>query len=236
MEYKEFTGKSIDDAITEACTFFSVTSDRLDYEVLEKGASGFLGFGNKPAVIKACIKNDDAVNVSNVKETAVKEVNSDNGNINAASSNNDPKEFLDKVFKAMGMEVNINVETVENEMNIELSGSDMGVLIGKRGQTLDADFKINPADYEGACGGIIIPNPNAPTGVEESVEFFEKIVKAHPECVVMVDEAYVDFGAKSCLDLIDKYENLLVIRTFSKSRSMAGNRIGYAIGSEKLMK
>ena len=138
MEYKEFTGKSIDDAITEACTFFSVTSDRLDYEVLEKGASGFLGFGNKPAVIKACIKNDDAVNVSNVKETAVKEVNSDNGNINAASSNNDPKEFLDKVFKAMGMEVNINVETVENEMNIELSGSDMGVLIGKRGQTLDS--------------------------------------------------------------------------------------------------
>ena len=138
MEYKEFTGKSIDDAITEACTFFSVTSDRLDYEVLEKGASGFLGFGNKPAVIKACIKNDDAVNVSNVKETDVKEVNSDNGNINAASSNNDPKEFLDKVFKAMGMEVNINVETVENEMNIELSGSDMGVLIGKRGQTLDS--------------------------------------------------------------------------------------------------
>ncbi len=103
-------------------------------------------------------------------------------------------------------------------------------------QPLDADFKINPADYEGACGGIIIPNPNAPTGVEESVEFFENIVKAHPECVVMVDEAYVDFGAKSCLDLIDKYENLLVIRTFSKSRSMAGNRIGYAIGSEKLIK
>lgn len=103
-------------------------------------------------------------------------------------------------------------------------------------KALDGDFKLQASDYMGECGGIVIPNPNAPTGVAEPVEFFENIVAAHPECVVIIDEAYVDFGSKSCLDLIKKYDNVLVVRTFSKSRSMAGNRIGYAMGSPALIK
>ena len=102
-------------------------------------------------------------------------------------------------------------------------------------KALDDDFKIKLSDYQEPCGGIVIPNPNAPTGVSEPVEFFENIVKAHPECVVIIDEAYVDFGSESCLSLTEKYDNVLVVRTFSKSRSLAGSRIGYAIGSKELI-
>lgn len=101
---------------------------------------------------------------------------------------------------------------------------------------LDENFRINTDDYKCENGGVIIPNPNAPTGVLENVEFFEEIVKANPDSVVIVDEAYIDFGGKSCIELCEKYENLLVVQTFSKSRSMAGMRIGFAIGSEKLIK
>ncbi len=101
---------------------------------------------------------------------------------------------------------------------------------------LDNDFRINPDDYMVENGGIIFPNPNAPTGVYESTEMIEKIVKANSSSVVMIDEAYIDFGGESCLPLIEKYDNLLVIQTFSKSRSMAGMRIGFAFGSEKLIK
>lgn len=101
---------------------------------------------------------------------------------------------------------------------------------------LDENFRIIPDDYKIENGGIIFPNPNAPTGVLESLEMIEEIVAANPDSVVMIDEAYIDFGGESCLPLIEKYENLLVIQTFSKSRSMAGMRIGYAMGSEKLIK
>lgn len=100
---------------------------------------------------------------------------------------------------------------------------------------LDEDFKIVAEDYKQENGGIIFPNPNAPTGVLESVGMVEEIVKANPDVVVIVDEAYIDFGGVSCLPLIEKYENLLVVQTFSKSRSMAGMRIGYAMGNEKLI-
>ncbi|MCR4584199.1 MAG: histidinol-phosphate transaminase [Lachnospiraceae bacterium] len=102
---------------------------------------------------------------------------------------------------------------------------------------LDKDFHIVPADYKNANGGIIFPNPNAPTGVLESVDTVEEIIAANPDSVVMIDEAYVDFAGEgaSVLPLIDRYENLLVIRTFSKSRAMAGARIGYCMGSRKLI-
>lgn len=101
---------------------------------------------------------------------------------------------------------------------------------------LDEQFHIRPEDYLQENGGIIFPNPNAPTGVAMSVEVIEEIVAANPDSVVIVDEAYVDFGAESALSLIDRYDNVVVVQTFSKSRSMAGLRIGYCMGSEKLIK
>lgn len=100
---------------------------------------------------------------------------------------------------------------------------------------LDERFRLRTADYKQENGGIIFPNPNAPTGVFESVEVVEEIIKANPGVVVIVDEAYIDFGGTSCLPLLSKFENLLVVQTFSKSRSMAGMRIGFAMGNEKLI-
>ncbi len=103
-------------------------------------------------------------------------------------------------------------------------------------KALDDNFRIKPEDYMCENGGIIFPNPNAPTGVYESVDMIESIIKANPSSIVIIDEAYIDFGGESCMPLIEKYENLLVIQTFSKSRSMAGMRIGFAVGNEKLIK
>lgn len=100
---------------------------------------------------------------------------------------------------------------------------------------LDHDFCIRKEDYQQPNGGIIFPNPNAPTGVLESLETIEEILQANPDVVVIVDEAYIDFGGVSCLPLLEKYDNLLVVQTFSKSRAMAGMRIGFAIGNEKLI-
>ena len=105
---------------------------------------------------------------------------------------------------------------------------------------LTDSFLIDPYEYMPELtkcknGGIIFPNPNAPTGVYEPLSKVEKIVRANPESVVIVDEAYIDFGGTSALPLIDKYDNLLVVQTFSKSRSMAGIRIGFAMGSRKLI-
>ena len=113
MDYKEFSAKTVDDAITEACQSFSVTSDKLEYEVVEEGSSGFLGLKSKPAVIKARVKN---------------------------SVEDKVKTFLSDVLAAMNIEavVNINYDKTENNMDIELSGDDMGILIGKRGATLDS--------------------------------------------------------------------------------------------------
>ena len=103
-------------------------------------------------------------------------------------------------------------------------------------KALDENFRIIPDDYKCENGGIIFPNPNAPTGVFESLDTIEEIIKANPDSVVIIDEAYIDFGGESCIPLVEKYENLLVVQTFSKSRSMAGMRIGFAIGNEKLIK
>ncbi len=113
MDYKEFSAKTVDDAITEACKELSVTSDKLEWEVVNEGSAGFLGIGSKEAVIKAKVK-------SSVVDNA--------------------KAFLSEVFAAMNMTVVINVDynNETREMNIDLAGDDMGVLIGKRGQTLDS--------------------------------------------------------------------------------------------------
>lgn len=115
MDYKNFEGKNVDDAITNACQELGITSDKLDYEVVEEGGSGFLGLGKKAAVIKARKKGD-------VDEIAA--------------------DFLNKVFDAMELTVklDVNVEDQDNEqtINIDIVGDDMGVLIGKRGQTLDS--------------------------------------------------------------------------------------------------
>lgn len=100
---------------------------------------------------------------------------------------------------------------------------------------LDEDFRIKKEDYLRPNGGIIIPNPNAPTGVLEKISVLEEIVAANHQSVVIIDEAYVDFGGESMLPLIHKYDNLMVVRTFSKSRAMAGMRIGFAMGNEKLI-
>ena len=113
MEFVEFSAKTVNDAIIEACQKFTVASDKLEYEVIEEGSSGFLGIGSKTAVIKARVK-------SSVEDTA--------------------KDFLNGVFEAMNMVVvsEVKYNEDENTMDIELSGDEMGVLIGKRGQTLDS--------------------------------------------------------------------------------------------------
>lgn len=101
---------------------------------------------------------------------------------------------------------------------------------------LDSHFCIDPKDYNIPNSGIVFPNPNAPTGELMTLEQVEEIIKANPDVMVVVDEAYIDFGGESALPLIKKYDNVIVVQTFSKSRSMAGSRIGFAISNEKVIK
>ena len=103
-------------------------------------------------------------------------------------------------------------------------------------QALDENFGIRTEDYRKKNGGIVIANPNAPTGIMLPLEKIEEIVRNNQESVVIVDEAYVDFGGVSALPLTEKYENLLVVQTFSKSRSFAGVRIGFAMGHPGLIR
>lgn len=101
---------------------------------------------------------------------------------------------------------------------------------------LESDFSLDPKKYYGLNRLIAIANPNAPTGLTLLPEELEKVAQNNPDSVVLVDEAYVDFGAKSCVDLTKKLDNLLVVMTYSKSRSLAGARLGFAIGNEELIK
>jgi len=97
------------------------------------------------------------------------------------------------------------------------------------------DFSIDIADYRRPCGAIILPNPNAPTGVGLPLSAIEALVAEHPDQPVVIDEAYIDFGGESAIPLTRKYDNLLVVHTLSKSRSLAGLRVGYAIGRRPLI-
>jgi histidinol-phosphate aminotransferase len=100
---------------------------------------------------------------------------------------------------------------------------------------VDGDMQVRVEDYRQPCGAIILPNPNAPTGIALPLDDIEKLVAMHPEKVVVVDEAYVDFGTASAISLVPKYSNLLVIQTFSKSRGLAGLRVGFAVGQRPLI-
>jgi histidinol-phosphate aminotransferase len=101
---------------------------------------------------------------------------------------------------------------------------------------LDDNFRIRKEDYYKENGGVIFPNPNAPTALYEELDFVEDILQHNQDVIVIVDEAYIDFAGRSARELIDRYDNLLVVQTFSKSRSMAGMRIGYAMGNADLIR
>jgi len=104
-----------------------------------------------------------------------------------------------------------------------------------RQPALDESFRINIQDYASVNGGIIIPNPNAPTGIALATGALRELLADNPESVVIIDEAYVDYGAESAITLIPEFPNLLVVQTFSKSRGLAGLRLGYALGQDHLI-
>ena len=110
-------------------------------------------------------------------------------------------------------------------------------LFGITAQTIPLrdDYTIDFADYPSANGGIIFPNPNAPTAIGKPLAEIEALLQKNTESVVVVDEAYVDFGAETAIALVDKYPNLLVVQTLSKSRSLAGMRVGFAVGNKELI-
>jgi len=161
MEFKEYSAKTVSDAITEATMDLGITSDRLEYEVIDKGSAGFIGIGSRPAKIKAREKSEASEIVNEIKEKVVKEVKpvkeekvekEDKVEAEVKEVKTEKKasslskeevekivvEFLDKVFAAMELKVNVKVSFDEESVNVDLEGDDMGMLIGKRGQTLDS--------------------------------------------------------------------------------------------------
>lgn len=170
MDYKEISGKSFEDAISEACETFGVTSDDIEYEIVDMGTTGFLGIGSKPTVIRARVKDEALKKIDSEKEKEAEvqkkpevkeevpevkaEVRTETEKEPAAAESNKEdapvinadevckaaREFLENVFKAMDIEVNIDTKfnSSNRELDIDLEGREMGVLIGKRGQTLDS--------------------------------------------------------------------------------------------------
>ena len=144
MEYREFQAKTLDDAITKACTELSVSSDRLSYEVISEGSGGFLGMGAKPAVIKAAIKEEVENKPEKAGDTpksdlpAVKEHKEEA--IDWDHLRSKAEGFLQDVLRSMGITAVLDISSDESDrvLNINMSGEEMGVLIGKRGQTLDS--------------------------------------------------------------------------------------------------
>ena len=150
MDYIEVSAKTVDDAITEACQLLTVTSDKLDYEVIQNGSSGFLGLNVKPAIIRAKVKEEKVLVEEEINSEPVVEVTKEaekkapkqtktttNSDVDYPSM---AKDFLNDVFKAMNMEVSVESKfnAEDSVLDVELSGAEMGVLIGKRGQTLDS--------------------------------------------------------------------------------------------------
>ena len=152
MDYMDFSAKTVDDAITEACQKFTVTSDKLDYVVVEEGSSGFLGIGAKPAVIRAKVK-------SSVADKA--------------------KDFLRDVFDAMDLTVVIDVKYDEEnrDIDIDLSGDEMGVLIGKRGQTLDSLQYLTSLVVNKKCEGYVRVKLDTENYRERRKETLETLAK-----------------------------------------------------------
>jgi spoIIIJ-associated protein len=149
MEYKEFSGKTIDDALTAASVTLGVTSDQITYEVVEKGSNGLFGIGSKDAVIKAAIKVEEEVDqikedfVNNdvkVESPKAEADHKEEKSVDVDDVKALAKDFLDEVFQAMNLEVTIDMEfdADQNFLNIDLKGPEMGIIIGKRGQTLDS--------------------------------------------------------------------------------------------------
>lgn len=101
---------------------------------------------------------------------------------------------------------------------------------------LDENFRIKASDYFKENGGIVIANPNAPTSIYEDLDFIRQILDANKDSIVVIDEAYIDFGGVSAVNILAEYDNLIVVRTFSKSRSLAGLRVGYALASKEIIK
>lgn len=169
MEAKKYTGKNVNDALTNATVDLGVTSDQINYEVVDEGSNGFLGLGSREAVILVTLKSDEKEEVKEViKEEPVKEVKADKApevqksepkapvqKITKEEAITSANEFLSKVFEAMKLEVSIDVKYDEStrNMDIDLSGPEMGVLIGKRGMTLDSlQYLTNLAVNHGADG------------------------------------------------------------------------------------
>jgi histidinol-phosphate aminotransferase len=196
-------------------------------------------YGPSPAVIKAITEAaDDRLRLYPPPESeSLKQTIADNFNITASQVfvGNGSDEVLAHVFNGL-----LNHGQKGPLLFPDISYSFYPVFcqlyaIDYKKIPLEKDFSINVEKFQQPNGGIIFPNPNAPTGMLLGLEFIEQLLEKNTDSVVVVDEAYIDFGGQTAASLINQYENLLVVQTMSKSRSLAGMRVGYALGSQPLI-